>query len=111
MASQVNKKLKVTLETEHLEAVSYLEGYLRGVHDIGWIRMHPNRFRDKDKYEWLVEVKNQRFAYSTMNVEGIGYDLGQSLELCLSDYKINHKWKHPRDYKISVQEMDANVEF
>ncbi len=110
MARQVIKKLKVTLVTQHPEAVSYLEGYLRGIHDVGWIRMRP-LYRFSNEYEWFVEIKEPRFAYSKMDGEEIGNDLGQHLELSLSDYKINRNWKHRRDYKIHVNELDANVEF
>ena len=77
MAKQVIRKLMVTLETEHPEAVMYLEGFLTGIHDVGWIRTQPDNlvikenthhgFKSIQILSAALMVQNRKLAHSQQN--------------------------------------------
>ena len=108
MGREIIKNFVAHLVTEDPTVVAYLDGYLSGVHDVGWIRMHKLQpcFGNK----WLVDILEKNIAYATMNAHELQMDLNKSLELGLSNlYRGMPGRQVQYKYSLFVNEMKPSM--
>ncbi|HLC56062.1 MAG TPA: hypothetical protein VJJ23_02390 [Candidatus Nanoarchaeia archaeon] len=78
MPLQQERLVNIILETEHLEVFAYLEGYLTGLHDAGFI--HRERIHSEyNRYSWDVSLNNKKCIFASMDRYKIKDDLTKQL--------------------------------
>lgn len=100
------RKLLIGLLTDHLEMAAYLDGYLTGINDVGWI-CRQNIVKNGNRYLFRVDVLDPGVSFNYMPVEEIERDLNDVLKRCLESYA--DRPPQITDYKIRVKELKHDV--